>query len=170
MYRQGTVLYGNNVFKGNLWIITVDYSLHGSLLWNGPNKHFMPDPSSTDTMSINMSICNDPYKHTGQTELPKWAKDLVIAASPVARTGSIPVVLPKSSITLDPAVIKSISAALNLEIGNKEVDFKTIASYSKDGSEINECKDGRVYHDWCNYTGLIEQYQYCSYCDMKRKG
>lgn len=146
MYKVGTFLHGNSGV-GNIWIILMDNSNLGALLWDGRNQQFCPDSIKRDTMSTGMreADADDIRKLTNAaliSHLPQWARDLRNRYWGPA--------------TLTPAQMSVVKQS-NI-IPEKKIDVKPQIKV-----------ESNCTHDWKPYFGFNENFDYCSVCDAKRK-
>ncbi len=155
-YRIGTLLHGNNTKIGNIWIVDVDNSFRASLLWDGKLKLYIQDHmiGKQDTMSLGMIRATYVDILNAYGPLPNWAISLFLLAGSSSTTA-----MSTPPPNINNAALHSIINSLGLE--EKKVDTgresDSMWSVSKDA-----CR-----HEYKDYFGFTENYQYCMKCDHK---
>lgn len=148
-YPIGTVLHGTNARIGNLWIITLDNSYQASLLYDGRRGLVAPDESyKKDTMrpGMNIATAGDIILKLG-TNLPPWARNYYYSTPPPVYP-PLPIAPPRAG------VITQVNKDLGLSNGVKLIPKEQTKE---------SCQ-----HEYKQYYGLTECYDYCIKCDRKR--
>lgn len=165
-YAIGTILHGTNARKGNLWIITVDQSFDGSLLFDGLSKTVVPDSQyKRDTMSPGMVIAdpNDIARILGGWKyIPTWAQSLIL-------TSPKPLPLPKPSVVIPHGAMQQINKAFATITSQKRLQDLGLTKTSNEFASDFDCPSRREGgHEFKPYYGFSDTYDYCQWCDKKR--
>lgn len=170
-YSIGIILHGTNPKIGNLWIITLDHSFSASLLFEGKTKTVVnSDAYKRDQMRLGMKIAlpNEIASILGGwAAIPTWAQSFILSPSItqlVGATGSSQ----NPSNPVAPGALPAVNAALGhlRPFGRKQLTDHGIV---KENSELAcPARSGGV-HIYEAYYGFTETYEFCSYCDHKRR-
>lgn len=161
-YKLGTMFHGTNKYVGNIWIVYQDNSNDVALLLDGRLKLYCQDLATTkkdklSPMSLAVEVTPTELHSIAFVHgpLPQWAQDLCNG-----RANTMFNALPIPTVTLSPGVIQKIQKSLDIDL-TKDSE-KVILRKDED-----HCPSGS-WHQYVNYTGLNQSFQYCTWCDAKR--
>ena len=158
----GSLILGTGK-ANNVWIINKDNSRDVSLLWDGKGARFCGSelerqdnllPGHRQNVSINIAIdtINNKLPVPAQityANVPQWAKNLLL-------THHVPVPTFKAPPPSIPQGVAVAMKSLGLQ-QKEEKEQKTFATFQ------DTCQ-----HDFREYVGIREIYEYCVHCDIKR--
>lgn len=179
IYKIGMLFYGSAKSVGNVWIVTDDgqsvtFGYGGqmpsiALLFDGRQKLFCNDYKTTKHDYIRAGTLlreADPkdVAFNGGIQLsnfPNWAQTYINQYTYYPLVNG----LKPNSVQLPIGTLKKVYKYLG---GNDEKDLTGNNLPVK--VEIESCaKSSNGEHDFVNYTGFVESYDYCLHCDVKRR-
>jgi len=160
MYKIGTMFHGRNNL-GNIWIVCTDNSNNVALMFNGTLATYCLDLNTTRKSQVNALTPLAPFLPIELATLvamhgpiPQWAQDLCNG-----QAKNVAITLPSTS--LSPAVLQKVAKALDIDLTPSK--DSVILRKDEDKCPING------YHRFIAYTGLLQSFEFCQFCDKKRE-
>ena len=162
-YQTGQLLWGASKAIGNIWVVIDGPKRAIALVFNGKLKKYI-DYFSQTTHDV-IKPTSYLYEVTpgelvnlinSQGALPRWALDHMLLCGPAPLPSTV-----VNTTTLPPSVVQKVQQALGVKL-TAEPERVTVKQ------DTPKCKSSTGEHSYTAYTGLIQSFEYCVYCDAKR--